>query len=68
MGYKANYAGLEIYKGGEWIALGDPEEHKTELHPLSVDPIAEQVARIILPEARSPYEPPAATDRMSWQE
>jgi arginine-tRNA-protein transferase len=33
--------------------LGDPADHRAELHPLSVDPIAEQVARIALPEARA---------------
>jgi len=52
MGYKAGFAGLEIYKGGHWRDLGNPADHRAELHPLSVDPIAEQVARISLPEAR----------------
>lgn len=52
MGYKAGFDALEIYKGGQWIELGDPNDHKAELHPLSVDPIAEQVARIALPETR----------------
>ncbi|WP_136682872.1 arginyltransferase [Falsirhodobacter xinxiangensis] len=52
MGYKANYSALEIYKGGAWQELGDAEAHSSELHPLSVDPIAEQVAKISLPEAR----------------
>jgi leucyl-tRNA---protein transferase len=52
MGYKAGFSGLEIYKGGLWQDIGDPAEHRAELHPLSVDPIAEQVARIALPEGR----------------
>jgi len=52
MGYKANFAALEIYKGGQWQAIGDPQDHRAELHPLSVDPISEQVARINLPETR----------------
>jgi leucyl-tRNA---protein transferase len=52
MGYKAGFSGLEIYKGGQWQPIGDPAEHRAELHPLSVDPIAEQVARIALPEGR----------------
>jgi arginine-tRNA-protein transferase len=52
MGYKAGFSGVEIYKGGIWQPLGDPADHTAELHPLSVDPIAEQVARIALPEAR----------------
>lgn len=52
MGYKAGFDALEIYKGGEWVPIGDPAAHGAELHPLSVDPISEQVARISLPEAR----------------
>ena len=52
MGYKANFTAVEIYKGGQWVDIGNPSDHRTELHPLSVDPIAEQVARISLPEAR----------------
>jgi arginine-tRNA-protein transferase len=53
MGYKAGFSAVEIYKGGQWQPLGDPDDHSAELHPLSVDPIAEQVARIALPEART---------------
>lgn len=53
MGYKATFSALEIYKGGQWQDLGDPAVHRAELHPLSMDPIAEQVARIALPEART---------------
>lgn len=56
MGYKAQFSALEIYKGGEWIPMGDPADHSAELHPLSVDPIAEQVARISLPEARGVHD------------
>jgi arginyl-tRNA--protein-N-Asp/Glu arginylyltransferase len=52
MGYKAGFSALEIFKAGAWQPMGDPAEHRAELHPLSVDPIAEQVARINLPEAR----------------
>ena len=52
MGYKARFSALEIYKGGSWQDLGDPEAHSAETHPLSVDPIAEQVARISLPDTR----------------
>lgn len=53
MGYKSQYSALEIYKGGVWQDIVDPALHQTELHPLSVDPISEQVARISLPEARA---------------
>lgn len=52
MGYKAKFSAVEIYKHGAWQPLGDPEDHQSETHPLSVDPIAEQVARIALPDAR----------------
>jgi len=52
MGYKANFRALEIYKRGQWQPIGDPAGHDGETHPLSVDPIAEQVARIALPEAK----------------
>jgi leucyl-tRNA---protein transferase len=51
MGYKAGFSALEIFKGGQWVDIGDPQDHRAELHPLSVDPISEQVARINLPEA-----------------
>jgi len=50
MGYKAGFSALEIYKGGAWQDIGHPDDHHTETHPLSVDPIAEQVARIALPD------------------
>jgi arginine-tRNA-protein transferase len=50
MGYKAGFSALEIYKGGVWQDIGNPDDHTTETHPLSVDPIAEQVARISLPD------------------
>lgn len=50
MGYKARFSALEIYKGGQWQHVGDPASHGNDTHPLSVDPIAEQVARITLPD------------------
>ncbi len=49
MNYKARFNALEIYKGGVWQPIGDPEAHRSDIHPLSVDPIIEQVARISLP-------------------
>jgi arginine-tRNA-protein transferase len=52
MGYKANFAALEIYKNGKWQNIGNPEDHSGEMHPLSVDPIAEQVAKITLPNSQ----------------
>jgi len=53
MGYKANFNSVEIYKNGRWMNIGDPADHSPETHPLSVDPIAEQVARIALPDSRT---------------
>ena len=52
MGYKSRFAGLEVYSGGEWQDIGDPERFNSDTHPLSTDPIAEQVARISLPDTR----------------
>ena len=52
MGYKANFSALEIYKNGTWQEIGDPQDHSAATHPLSTDPIAEQVAKITLPDSR----------------
>ncbi len=52
MGYKARFSGLEVYDGGDWRAVLDPENFSSDLHPLSTDPIAEQVANIQLPDRR----------------
>ncbi len=52
MGYKANFSAVEIYYQGHWQELTDPENFTPERnHPLSVDPIAEQVANISLPDS-----------------
>ncbi|MCF7700357.1 arginyltransferase [Loktanella sp. M215] len=53
MGYKANFAALEIYRNGYWSDIGDPDGYDAALHPLSTAPIAEQVARINLPNGAS---------------
>ena len=52
MGYKASFPALEVYIGGEWQPLGKPEDYATQPHPLSTDPIAQQVAQISLPDLR----------------
>ncbi len=52
MGYKSRFSALEVYFRGEWRDIGDPESYSATRHPLSVDPIAEQVARIDLPDSR----------------
>ncbi|SHI36171.1 arginyltransferase [Wenxinia saemankumensis] len=52
MGYKANFSGLQVYRGGQWQTVTDPFAYSADTHPLSVDPIAEQVGRITLPGVR----------------
>lgn len=54
MGYKSKFSGLEVYAGGKWQDIGDPERFASRLHPLSTDPIAEQVANLSLPDIRAP--------------
>ena len=49
MGYKAKFSGLEVFMGGEWHPMRDPEGFALDPHPLSNDPISEQVANISLP-------------------
>ena len=50
MAYKAGFDAVDIYRAGEWRPLGDPGSYEADTHPLSVDPIAEQVAKISLPD------------------
>lgn len=52
MNYKAKFSGLEVYTGGEWQKMRDPKNYSSNTHPLSTDPIAEQVANISLPDNR----------------
>ena len=52
MGYKSNFSGLEVYLGGRWQKMNDPKNFQPNTHPLSTDPIAEQVAYISLPDTR----------------
>ncbi len=51
MGYKAKFTGLEVYSGGNWCPMTNPADFEPAAHPLSVDPIAEQVANISLPDS-----------------
>ncbi|MCH2076519.1 MAG: arginyltransferase [Rhodobacteraceae bacterium] len=53
MGYKARFSGLEVYRGGDWQTLRDTEEYAADVDPLAVEPIAEQVAQISLPDVRA---------------
>ena len=50
MAYKAGFKALEIYRNGDWEPLEYPDSFDADTHPLSVDPIAEQVAKITLPD------------------
>lgn len=52
MGYKARFSALEVFRNGEWQKVTATEDYEADTHPLSVDPIAEQVARINLPDSR----------------
>jgi arginyl-tRNA--protein-N-Asp/Glu arginylyltransferase len=52
MGYKASFPALEVFAGGEWKDIGREEDYSTQTHPLSTDPIAQQVAQISLPDMR----------------
>jgi len=52
MDYKSGFAALEVYHRGQWRDIGDRTRYSSATHPLEVDPIAEQVARISLPETR----------------
>jgi len=53
MDYKAKFKGLEVYRAGAWLPVNDPADFNSNMHPLSTEPIAEQVARIHLPDGRS---------------
>ncbi len=53
MDYKAKFSALEVYHGGRWQDLHDPEKFSGTTHPLAVKPIAEQVANLTLPESLS---------------
>jgi arginine-tRNA-protein transferase len=52
MDYKANFKGLEIFRSNAWEPFCDRADYDVDLHPLSTDPIAEQVAKIELPPGR----------------
>lgn len=52
MDYKSKFSGLEIYYGREWTPLRKTEDFRDALAPSTTDPIAEQVARINLPDGR----------------
>jgi arginine-tRNA-protein transferase len=49
MDYKARFAALDVYHEGQWREMDDPKRFSGATHPLSVPPIAEQVAKLSLP-------------------
>ncbi len=55
MDYKARFPALEVYRNGTWEPLDDPAAFTEEFehHPLASDPIAEQVAKLTLPDVMS---------------
>ena len=52
MAYKAKFQPLEVFRNGMWSELVDPESFNSNKHPLSTQPIPEQVANIRLPHAK----------------
>ena len=52
MGYKAQFNALEVYMRRRWQPVKNPDAFAADTHPLSNDPIAEQVANITLPDTR----------------
>ncbi len=52
MDYKARFSALEIYRAGRWQPRDPAADYGADAHPLEIDPIAEQVARITLPDTR----------------
>ncbi len=49
MAYKANFSALEIYRDGDWRTLENPDNFDPQKDSMPIDPIAEQVAKISLP-------------------
>jgi arginine-tRNA-protein transferase len=47
MDYKARFRPFEIYQGESWVRVDDPAEVRPDADPLAVDPIAEQVAKLM---------------------
>lgn len=52
MGYKSEFSGLEVYRHGKWQPVQDQSTYENDIHPLSTNPISEQVANISLPNTR----------------
>lgn len=50
MGYKSNYAALEVFERGAWRNFNPEASYPTDIDPLKVSPISDQVAQISLPD------------------
>jgi leucyl-tRNA---protein transferase len=50
MGYKGNYAALEVFSRGAWRDIAPIKENPDALDPMASAPISEQVSRISLPD------------------
>lgn len=53
MGYKARFSALEVYKDGAWVDVDDPDTFEAPIVSEDAQPIAEQVAKINLPQAET---------------
>lgn len=51
MDYKSKFSAIEIFRNGGWQDLDKNDDYSPDTHPLATDPIAEQVARITLPDS-----------------
>ena len=49
MGYKSKFGALEIYKDGDWQKIGPPESFSSLAVKQETEPVADQVAEIVLP-------------------
>ena len=49
MGYKASFSGLEMYFDRTWQPMPDPQKFEPSTNISTSDPVAEQVAKILLP-------------------
>lgn len=47
MDYKARFRPFEVYQGDRWVRVEDPEKVSPDADAASVDPIAEQVAKLM---------------------
>ena len=51
MAYKAQFYGVEVFRDGIWEPVKSDDDYQSDVHPLAVVTIADQVAQINLPGA-----------------